>query len=167
MADLDGDGDLDIAVTREISVSQYQATAHLYRNDGNAVFTMEWLDATGWIHTADYARRIALAADVSGDGLQDLLLYPTYRNGPAMAILVQDGSGGFLPPVYLQGMTDYNDPWFRRLPFALGGTAGEVGAGSFTLHYTVDPALAGLTLYRQLYILDLGAQSGWSSSGGL
>ncbi|MBO6763569.1 VCBS repeat-containing protein [Maricaulis sp.] len=88
LADLDGDGDLDAAIARDL------LPILLLFNDGEGNF-----DAAREIGPVAQARSIA-AADLDGDGDSDLVLV---QRGEANRYFLNDGTGGFADPVELPG----------------------------------------------------------------
>jgi hypothetical protein len=92
LADLDGDGDLDMVVGNEVPPNR------LLLNDGQGKFTdhSDQLDLSVPLHT-----REALAFDVDGDGDQDIVLANLTSNGgpwdkdPRTRVLVNDGHARF------------------------------------------------------------------------
>jgi len=49
----------------------------------------------------------------------------------------------------------------------LGGPAGVPGAGSLAVPLPKIPALFGLSIYHQVFVLDPGSVLGWSATNGL
>lgn len=88
LADLDGDGDLDAAIARDL------LPVLLLFNDGHGHF-----DDASEAGPVAQARSIA-AADLDGDGDEDLVLV---QRGEANRYFLNDGSGGFAEPVELPG----------------------------------------------------------------
>jgi hypothetical protein len=86
--DLDGDGDLDILATGCTQTNGSGYATHLYRNDGNFVFTE--LGNTG---LDGFGRSAADFADVNGDGRPDLLLTGTTASGLRTALYLNQAPG--------------------------------------------------------------------------
>jgi hypothetical protein len=81
VADIDGDGDLDIVI-----VSEDDQTNELYLNDGAGAFT----DESARIPVTGTTNGLAVA-DLNGDGAPDVLL----ANNGQDAVIINDGSGHF------------------------------------------------------------------------
>jgi hypothetical protein len=93
--DYDGDGDLDILATGCTQGAGGGYATHLYRNDGNFVFTEianTGLDAFG--------RSAAAFADVNGDGRPDLLLTGNTAAGVKASLYLNQGPGA--NPVFVE-----------------------------------------------------------------
>lgn len=86
-ADLDGDGDVDIAVANRGSDD-----ATVFFNDGNANLS------PGPTHTAGDSPRAVATGDINGDGAPDLIV-SLDGNDDAVAVLLNDGAGQFGTPV--------------------------------------------------------------------
>jgi len=67
----------------------------------------------------------------------------------------------------LPGMTLYVAGGALLGPFPLGGAPGQAGAGSFELPLPKIPALAGLVVVHQMFVLDAASPSGGTSTNGL
>ena len=109
IADLDGDGDEDLAHPYRANNSFYGARIHW--NDGFGHF--DW-DSSFYLSLALGATpRATLAKDLNGDGLLDLALGPSVYGGSAVAIYLRkaDNSGWETP--------------FQQVVFELVGTTSE------------------------------------------
>jgi VCBS repeat protein len=113
LADIDGDGDLDILFGngRGFASPQLQEPNRLYINDGSGFFTDETSDrmagVTGFTRDVEFA-------DVDNDGDVDCLIVNAFNNQPRL--LINDGDGFF------------NDETNVRLPLAvIGGSDGDFG----------------------------------------
>jgi cytochrome c peroxidase len=103
---------------------------------------------------------------------------PTWIGNAAWKLGLHGGDGGtvaalFFSPTALVPAAIYSgipvhvaepSSW---LPFTLHGPAGAPGAATWHLSIPADPALTGLTLYFQLFVLDGGAPLGMAASQGL
>ncbi len=89
LADIDGDGDLDVLVTGSNDAAE--PVAALYQNDGGGHFT----EITG--HSLTRVKNSSVAfSDVDGDGDQDLLITGAEANfSPVTNLYFNDGSGNF------------------------------------------------------------------------
>jgi hypothetical protein len=117
LADMDGDGDLDAVtgVPKDLQYGSYEQKTFLGWNDGHGRFT----DSTGsmpWITTLP---RALVAADIDGDGDQDLLIGGSEND---------DGDGGGLDRMFqVSGAFTHPDLWFSHL--WLGGSTTDIAAG--------------------------------------
>ncbi len=88
LADLDGDGDLDLALVHDMAPGfNDPSKVRLLRNDGLGAFGAPELFATGWQPHA------LLAADLDGDG--DLDLATADMGGDTLTVLQNAGAGDF------------------------------------------------------------------------
>jgi hypothetical protein len=90
-ADLDGDGDIDLAIPH-----QAPEVLSILTNNGAGFFSPATIAFPGGDPSA------VDAGDIDGDGAIDLALSKADASGSA-AILTNDGAGGFLPPTFLAG----------------------------------------------------------------
>lgn len=88
VADVDGDGDLDLLTTGDTGPSELTS---LYLNDGTGVFTK---DATASALFTDLRDSDADFADVNGDQKPDLLINGRYGSGDRVANLYINTGGG-------------------------------------------------------------------------
>merc|ERR1740121_1142441 len=88
MADVDGDGDLDVFVTNSGSANEF------YINDGQGNF-VDAAESSG-LAVARFASRGAAFADVNGDGKLDLFMS---AYGDANLLMLGDGTGRFAEKV--------------------------------------------------------------------
>jgi hypothetical protein len=99
-ADLDGDGDLDLVLSRETAASDDRAATRVLLNDGNGQFADVTVAALGPVNgtsTERFEARALAVADVDGDGGVDIVLGrdPSSGAGPFTRVLLADGEGGW------------------------------------------------------------------------
>lgn len=108
-ADLDGDGDIDLAVAHETTNN-----IGVLMNNGNGSFAAPVLYSSGGSQPNGVA-----SADLNGDGLEDLAVSNHGGDGP-IAVLLNNGSGIFAPAViYAAGGSSQN------LSIAIGDFNGD------------------------------------------
>lgn len=105
LADLDADGDLDLAIATN------KPWLQLYWNDGTGGFTNESEFLVGFPQSQPPPRRV-WSADVNGDGLLDLLVTPALRETNGVRILERRTDN-----------TGWQDP-FSQIIFEHTGTTG-------------------------------------------
>jgi len=154
-ADIDGDGDAEL-------FSRWMYRGRTFEGD-----------------SAGMVRQYGFGSPGSGGVIPVLGAKGPFRVGEEIEIRLTGGRGGSTCQLTIgfsesalanspfPGASEYNAPWFRRLPFHLGGANGMPGEGGFTLSTTIPPSFAGLTFFHQAYVADPGAPFGWSSTCGL
>lgn len=88
LADLDGDGKLDVIVA-----NQYANTIGVLRNAGDGTFLFLPLADVG----VDAQPTTIAVADLNGDGALDVVL--AYNGGAMLSVLLNAGGGALAPPV--------------------------------------------------------------------
>ncbi len=89
LADVDGDGDLDMVVAGQDA--DYSPSAALYLNNGSGTFS----GATASFTAVDYGASTAFG-DVDGDGDPDLVITgPDQSEDPTATLYINDGNGAF------------------------------------------------------------------------
>ncbi|MFN8177173.1 MAG: CRTAC1 family protein [bacterium] len=104
VADLDGDGDLDIYLTQGADAGFGDTVKKLYRNDGNFAFVNVSQDCG----VADlYGRgRSSSAMDVDGDGDVDFFVAKAPRSVAPNSLFLNDGTGHFTDVAAQAGLAD-------------------------------------------------------------
>jgi hypothetical protein len=112
MADLEGDGDLDIVVINDASTTTGDPVVmgnHVLTNDGEGFFTIAALPLTDEAHDS----RGLDVADMNLDGNPDIVIgndaATVAHGGTALEILLGDGSGGFAP---MEGVPTFEKGFF-------------------------------------------------------
>lgn len=96
VADLNGDGALDLAVT-----GSEASTVTVLFNQGNGVFSGGVLYAT----SSEGGSSDLAAGDLNNDGAIDLVISPAIHDGKLVSVLLNDGHGAFAPGVlYAAGL---------------------------------------------------------------
>ncbi|MCS4193549.1 surface protein [Salinibacter ruber] len=91
IADVDGDGNLDLLITGGRTLISPNEVAKIYLGDGNGSFTEAGADLSGVGFGSS-----ASIADVDGDGNLDLLITgPDANDRPTATLYLGDGNGGF------------------------------------------------------------------------
>ena len=93
IADVDGDGNLDLLITGPEDATFDSPAATLYLGDGQGEFS----EANAGLSGVNIGSSSSIA-DVDGDGNQDLLITGTedpYQNPPTATLYLGDGQGGF------------------------------------------------------------------------
>lgn len=159
VADFDTDGDADVLHTSE---PQYWIPGRTFEGDsaGRHLQYGHGSEGTGGLRPILGAKGPFRA----GETVELRLLG---GRGGAIAHLKVAFSSSNIEDYPFPGMNAYAEPWSRRLVYSLDGTEGAPGAGRKTITSVVPQALVGKTLYYQFYVLDPGAEFGWSSSNGL
>jgi hypothetical protein len=95
VADIDGDGDLDVATTA-IDYGASRGELVVFRNDGAGGFGPG--QASEISTNMGFTSALTLA-DLDGDGLPEAIVgvIPTFSPAPSLYVLTNDGSGGFGP----------------------------------------------------------------------
>jgi FG-GAP-like repeat/Peptidase M10 serralysin C terminal/Calx-beta domain/FG-GAP repeat len=132
LADLDGDGDLDIAVTN-VGAN----TVSILLNSGSAAFTPA---AGSPIAVGSFPRGIA-AGDLDGDGDKDLVVGNSFDNN--VTVLLNDGSAGFSPSA--------------GSPIATGGIPIDVTLADFDGDHDLDIAVANTTTNNLTVLINYGS----------
>lgn len=153
LADLDGDGDLDAAIARDL------LPVLLLFNDGDANFTQ-----ARELGPVAQARSIA-AADLDGDGDQDLVLV---QRGEANRYFLNDGEGGFGADIELTGawqtiqvaIDDVDGDDRLDLVFSNRGGEGVVLYRGLTEGGFAEPVLLGGELEMEIRAIELGDVTG-------
>ena len=136
-ADLDGDGDLDLAVSHDRYITAGN-TWGLLRNQGGATF------APAVVRSLPSSSGAIATGDLNGDGRADVVIAGEYRD---LSVLLAQAGGGFATPrVYSSAPTRYLDQYptvalgdvdldgdldvlasAERSGLTLGGAVGQVG----------------------------------------
>ncbi|MEM7306234.1 MAG: VCBS repeat-containing protein [Planctomycetota bacterium] len=85
--------------------------------------------------------------------------------GGGLAILIFSGEEVLVPDTPFTGMTLYVGNPTILSPVTLSGAPGVAGEGSFAFSLPTLPAIFGLAFTHQVFVLDPGSVTGWSSSG--
>ncbi|TWT97565.1 FG-GAP repeat protein [Botrimarina colliarenosi] len=104
VADLDGDGDLDL-YTSAMNVG----TLLMYRNNGDSTFTKELIVETQQFGSQLYVGGRVRAADFDGDGDLDLAMASSTFRPLRVVWYENDGAGAFVERVVDAGQHYYND----------------------------------------------------------
>jgi hypothetical protein len=156
LADLDGDGDLDV-----IDSHVFQRNCAF---DGGA---------------AGARRQYGVGSAGSGGFVPVIGAAGPFRAGHAAETRVTGALGGTLgfylfglteaaiPDAPLPGMSLHVLPPWALMTLVGQGPYGHPGEGWFSVPYVVDPSLAGVTIYKQMFLLDPGVPYGISASNGV
>ena len=156
LADVDGDGDLDLLGRDVIRLKTYNAPE-------NGIRLQYGTSKPG---TGGMAPVLGMKGPVHAGSIPQMRLRGAV--GGATTFLVVSGLPADLPGYVSPDSGLWVDPNFLFvLPIPAAGAPGVAGAGEWTVPIGVDPAMAGLEVYHQVGAVDPGAPFGLTLTNGL
>jgi hypothetical protein len=141
LADIDGDGDLDLSVAYWEPVgSDVSEAGHLWRNDGNGVFTdISQSSGISWVGRDQQNQPVMFNftpnfTDINGDGRPDLLMAADFFQS---RVLLNTGNGAFVDATDRSVISDEN---------GMGATVGDftnTGVMDWFVSSIFDPDVTG------------------------
>lgn len=137
VADIDGDGDMDVLISGKSYADNYQNRTKLYKNNGDGEFTE--VTGTPFLNTAYNS---IIFGDVDGNGTQDVLVTGT-NSSPLTKLYLNDGNGNFT----------LSSQSFEQVTLSMATFADLTGDGSLDIVIAGSPSSAGYG-FTKLYFND-------------